>query len=216
MMEQTSPHQPFSTFLYADPSAYGDVEAYLINQKSGVPIIQTQAYDIFGLGRTIYYDVINNFIQQLFRTKFELSNEVKDLLSKMEPKIKISKKPLSPDELIELGKGLAFRLIFIKTNKENKEEFLMFPPLDDLRDYISDYCSQLRGILTDEEVYTLIQLSELACDMQEVDLECRPTIDQAIERMKDMLKTLQPSVKKAKKSLFQTEEDPLSEPSDLT
>lgn len=49
MMEQTSPHQPFSTFLYADPSAYGDVEAYLINQKAGSQSFRLKLMIFLGL-----------------------------------------------------------------------------------------------------------------------------------------------------------------------
>lgn len=178
-------HLTTGTYDYLDPSQFGSAEVCLVNQRRREGV-QTIDGDNFAIGFVLFKDVLLPLVCDLCDND---SLEIKDAFEQL--KSKRMNGPFTDEQLIKFGRTSNYRVAY--HGKENGMEFLRcHPELDVIRKQMKIILSTLTNALSEKEINACIQLTELACLMQEVDLNKRPTIAQMHAELIKILNALQP------------------------
>lgn len=194
-LQKFSTHTTCGTPGYIDPSIFGPLEDNLIKQRERKGI-QTKESEVYALGISVWH-VLRRFISAKSK-QTPVEHEVEEIMKTISIKRKFhSGRWFTDEELKAEGLQSNYRVMHAIDDTTKCDYLICYPELPLLRAKLKEACSKLTH-LSAVRIQALIQLSDLACDTQELDLRQRPTMAEAQLRMRRSLRTLQPEISPSK------------------
>ncbi|MCB1116416.1 MAG: protein kinase, partial [Chlamydiia bacterium] len=172
-VRSSAEHTTKGTPTYMHPSIWGDD----LQKQKRFRGIQTEADDVFALGRTVQYGIISKV--------FSAHGETKDLAQAMNPRaacLSASEDELDEElqELKESNEGPVLMTVYKKAGGFHfvPEEVAIFPSRLKLYGIAQEGIEQLEGKLDPAEILALKVANFYAAAMQNDRAENRPTMDQ--------------------------------------
>lgn len=192
--EEEKTHFTQGTPEYLDPQMFGDAETTLVNQRLRKGL-QTKEGDIFSLGLTIIYDVLIPYIEDLASSR-KHENEITRILNKLKPMK--NERLFSTNELKMRGWLAPLRCMY-RHIENNEGRLIQYPNLTDSLNWLSECFRLLEDTISEEEIKTFIDLGQLACNMQDPNLNERPdaeTVKNELIKLESNLKSIRTKKRK--------------------
>lgn len=181
-------HKTTTTLTYLDPAMFGTAEENLINQRKRRGI-QTAKGDVFALGMTLDTDILRRFVKGISQQLPSSQNILNELMSLDATFTTAKSEPFTDDFLREMGEISNYRVIYFESFNGQKEKLMHLPQLQKIRIVMKPILMGLSTILGDAAANALVELCELSCQMQEIDV--RPTTQEVLVKLIQILHTLQ-------------------------
>lgn len=171
-------HFTNGTPQYLDPQMFGTVEKTLLNQKNRRGC-QTQQGDIYSFALSIIYDVLLPFIKN--KTNPINSSVIQEYLHK------IQNREIEYNENLEMLEQIACEHPFRATYNIFSDTIYIHAVLEQMKTLLINSIDLLDNCLDDKEIEGFKEFIHLLCEMQEIDLEKRPSAAVIEQRVSTMI-----------------------------